>query len=75
VCGEIRVDKISFDLSSLGGPHSVKHTFDLGDKKERNSTYTIDLCQPLKKKKNQNDTDGTDCPNSSRSESRCQEAC
>jgi hypothetical protein len=69
VCDQIRVDKISFDLSSLGGPHSVKHTFDLGDKKERNATYTIDLCQPLKKKKNKDDTDGTDCPNSSRSES------
>jgi hypothetical protein len=64
-CSHIRVDKISFDLSSLGGPHSVKHTFDLGDTKERNATYTIDLCQPLKKKKHSGDAEGTDCPNSS----------
>ncbi|KAI9820530.1 MAG: hypothetical protein M1832_003721 [Thelocarpon impressellum] len=62
-CKHIRIQKKSFDLSALGGPHSVSHVV-----KEppsiSNTTFTVDICQPLKvpKKTPKEDT----CPNFTR---------
>jgi len=63
-CNHVRVDKQSFDLSSLGGPRSVM-TSEPDGLLSMNTTYTIDICQPLVKPKN---IEGKDhyCPNGSR---------
>ncbi|KAI9842576.1 MAG: hypothetical protein M1838_003076 [Thelocarpon superellum] len=62
-CSHIRVQKKSFDLSGLGGPHSVSHIV-----KEppsiSNTTYTIDICQPLVVPKKTPKEDS--CPNFTR---------
>lgn len=48
-CNDVRIDKESFNLSKLGGPHSVvtSRANELG---HLNTTYTVDICKPLVKK-------------------------
>ncbi|SPO03976.1 related to autophagy protein Atg27 [Cephalotrichum gorgonifer] len=48
-CEHIRVDKQSFNLQKLGGPHSVVTTL-LEPPSHSNTSYTVDICQPLKRK-------------------------
>ncbi|KAG8630501.1 hypothetical protein KVT40_002120 [Elsinoe batatas] len=45
-CDHVRVDKVSFDLSKLSGPHSVSHIAETPPSIS-NTTFTIDLCKPL----------------------------
>ena len=49
-CGAILVEKQKFNLKSLGGPHSVvtSQWYSISEK-HLNTTYTLDLCAPLKK--------------------------
>ncbi|KAK4556739.1 type II membrane protein [Recurvomyces mirabilis] len=47
-CDHIRVDKKSFDLSALAGPKTV-HFQQYLPPTISNTTYTIDLCKPLKR--------------------------
>ncbi|KAG9233814.1 autophagy-related protein 27 [Amylocarpus encephaloides] len=62
-CKHIQADGIGFNLEALGGPHSVQHTADLGPS-QRNTTYTIDICKALTKKKGGNKNE--ECPNNTR---------
>lgn len=49
-CENMLIDKHSFDLSKLGGPHSVVTSqYDALSENHYNTTYTVDICQPLKK--------------------------
>ncbi|KAI2602317.1 autophagy-related protein 27 [Hypoxylon sp. NC1633] len=61
-CNQIVADKQRFDLNKLGGPHSVI-TSQIIDGDPHNTTYTVDICRPLKK-------DGAkkqeQCPNGAR---------
>jgi hypothetical protein len=47
-CENIRVDGFSFNLEKLGGPHSVVTTL-REPPSYTNTTYTVDICKPLKK--------------------------
>jgi hypothetical protein len=47
-CTDIRADGTRWKLDALGGPKSVLHSVDDGASWE-NTTYTIDLCKPLKR--------------------------
>ena len=62
-CDHVVVDNQKFDLSALDGAHSVVMSRDEGAS-FLNTTYTVDICRPLKKKgdvpKDQ------ECPNGSR---------
>ena len=61
-CDHIVADGTRFDFSKLKGPHSVitaQHT----PPTEQNTTYTLDLCGPLKRKGNV--PKGEECPNGS----------
>ncbi|GAB7353983.1 hypothetical protein MBLNU459_g4578t1 [Dothideomycetes sp. NU459] len=49
-CSHVRVDGQSFDFSELGGPHSVWRTEDTPPS-VLNTTFTIDVCSPLRKTK------------------------
>lgn len=66
-CDNILVDRQKFNFKDLGGPHSVVTTQQLEEWQPfqyRNTTYTLDLCAPLKK-------DGPpqeSCPNGARGE-------
>ncbi|KAK2733625.1 hypothetical protein FQN55_003307 [Onygenales sp. PD_40] len=46
-CKEARVDKKSWDLSPLGGPHAVYNVVE-HPPTVLNTTYTLDICKPLK---------------------------
>lgn len=49
-CEKISVGGHNFDLSKLGGPHSVVTTrFEASPPEHYNTTYTLDICKPLKK--------------------------
>jgi hypothetical protein len=48
-CTHLRVEGHKYDFSALGGPRSVITTQDISPS-ITNTTYTIDLCYPLKKK-------------------------
>ena len=48
-CSDIRVDDQTFDLEKLGGPHSVVTTL-REPPSHSNTTYTVDVCSPLKPK-------------------------
>lgn len=61
-CEKLRVDGHTFNLKPLGGPHSVVTSrWEPIPETHLNTTYTVDICQPLKKsgkgKKNE------ECPN------------
>ena len=62
-CNNVVVDQQKYDLSGLDGAHSVVMSRDQGAS-FLNTTYTVDICRPLKKKgdvpKDQQ------CPNGSR---------
>jgi len=58
-CANIRADDQKFDFSKLKGPHSVT-TFEKSGDATWNTTYTVDLCGPLKKKGGKKDEE---CPN------------
>ena len=62
-CSHIRVQKKSFNFSGLSGPHSVSHIVE-EPPSISNTTYTIDICQPLKVPKNTPKADT--CPNFTR---------
>ncbi|KAI1768900.1 autophagy-related protein 27 [Hypoxylon sp. FL1150] len=62
-CDHIQAGGQKFDLSSLGGPHSVVMSH-LIEGVAYNTTYTVDICRPLKKS---SDTKKDEqCPNGSR---------
>jgi hypothetical protein len=65
-CNHIRVDTTSFDLSKLGGPKSVMHSWNKGENSYQNTTYTIDICKPLGKANNIPADE--QCPNGTRGE-------
>lgn len=64
-CENIRADGHTFDLSKLKGPHSVVTTrFEASPPEHYNTTYTLDICGPLKKSgKGSKDEE---CPNGTR---------
>ncbi|KAL9604909.1 MAG: hypothetical protein Q9179_001675 [Wetmoreana sp. 5 TL-2023] len=72
-CSQIRADKQSFDVSALGTPISVMTSEDNSPSPTMtNTTFTIDICKPLKKAKGIPKEE--DCPNGSRdlyAESMC----
>lgn len=49
-CKHLRVDGQSFDLSELGGPHAV-HQIESEPPSISNMTFTIDVCDTLKRTK------------------------
>ncbi len=59
-CDHIQADGQKFDLSKLKGPHSVV-TIEKTPDITWNSTYTLDLCGPLKRKGDVKK--GDECPN------------
>lgn len=64
-CARVLTDGVSFDLSKLGGPRSV-YSVDEQPPSVSNTTFTIDLCQPLKKAADLED--GEQCPMGTRGE-------
>ena len=65
-CDNVVSDGQAFNLKALGGPHSVVTSQDNGNHLI-NTTYTIDICAPLKKKGSV--PKGEACPNGSRGKS------
>jgi autophagy-related protein 27 len=66
-CENIRIDGHSFDLSELGGPHSVVTSrWESLAETHINTTYTVDICRPLKK--SGESKKGEQCPNGTRGE-------
>lgn len=66
-CDNVRVDGHSFDLSQLGGPHSVVTSrYESIPDAHHNVTYTLDICKPLKKSGKAKNTE--ECPNGTRGE-------
>ncbi|KAL8926023.1 MAG: hypothetical protein Q9208_003164 [Pyrenodesmia sp. 3 TL-2023] len=64
-CSDIRDNKQSFDISALGNPISVMTTVDNSPSPSlTNTTFTIDICKPLKKAKGIPKEE--DCPNGTR---------
>ncbi|KAL9028573.1 MAG: hypothetical protein Q9196_003077, partial [Gyalolechia fulgens] len=65
-CTDIRDNKQSFDVSALGKPISVMTSQDHfpSPTKMTNTTFTVDICQPLRKAKGIPTEE--DCPNGSR---------
>ncbi|KAL9129478.1 MAG: hypothetical protein Q9217_002074 [Psora testacea] len=62
-CSDIRVDKKSFNLKPLAGPHSI-YTVREHPPTITNTTFTIDVCRPLERTKGVPKAE--DCPNLSR---------
>lgn len=62
-CHHIRVDGQSFDLSPLSGAYSIHH-LDPHPPSIINTTYTLDICKPLRKTKGV--PKSHDCPNLTR---------
>lgn len=61
-CDHVQIDGQKFNFKQLGGPHSVV-TWHQEDVFEYvNTTYTLDLCAPLKKDGPSNES----CPNGAR---------
>lgn len=50
-CHKIVDDRVSWDLSSLGGPHTLHWKHSTDESLTRNYTLTLDICAPLKKTK------------------------
>lgn len=65
-CDHIRVDGKKFDLSKLAGRHSVTVHDTSRPPAEYNTTWTLDLCAPLKKIKGIPNED--QCPQGTRGE-------
>jgi autophagy-related protein 27 len=47
-CGRLVKDKVNFDFSSLSGARSVMVSDPSKSASYLNTTYTIDICRPLK---------------------------
>ncbi|OLN95235.1 Autophagy-related protein 27 [Colletotrichum chlorophyti] len=62
-CSHVRVDDVSFNLESLKGPHSVI-TSKWHPPTFTNTSYTVDICAPLKRKGDVKKED--ECPNGTR---------
>ncbi|KAF2148443.1 hypothetical protein K461DRAFT_282899 [Myriangium duriaei CBS 260.36] len=62
-CARVRTGGVNFDLSKLGGPHSVSWVVD-EPPSISNTTFTLDICQPLKKDSGLQD--GEQCPGGTR---------
>ncbi|KAF6835272.1 autophagy-related protein 27 [Colletotrichum plurivorum] len=62
-CEHIRVDDVSFNFKALGGPHSVV-TSRWHPPTFTNTSYTVDICKPLKRKGDVNKDE--QCPNGTR---------
>ena len=62
-CSDIRDKEVSFNLKALAGPHSIYKIQDHANSYQ-NTTFTIDICAPLKKTKGVPKDE--DCPNGSR---------
>lgn len=61
-CDNLVVDKHRFDLSALTGPHSVVTSrYNSIADNYHNTTYTLDICRPLKK--TGSGKKGEECPN------------
>src|SRR5687767_3851929 len=61
-CEKIRVDGHTFNLKPLSGPHSVVTSrWEPSSETHFNTTYTLDICQPLKKSGKAKKTE--ECPN------------
>ena len=67
-CRKIVADGHEFDLSKLEGAHSVI-TSQRIDGKLHNTTYTTDICRPLKRKGDAKPED--QCPSGTRGEHTC----
>lgn len=65
-CNNVQVDKKKFDLSKLGGPHSILVEDTQTHPSKSNTTWTIDICQALKKPKGV--PKGDTCPSYTRGE-------
>jgi len=65
-CEHFRVDEKSFYFQELDGPHSVMRSEKVSELSPNlyNTTFTINICQALKKTKNVPKKE--DCPNGSR---------
>lgn len=63
-CEHIRVDGKKFDLHKLGGPHSVFVHDESHPPTLHNITWTVDICQPLRKAKDKNIPNADQCPSS-----------
>ncbi|KAI0179921.1 autophagy-related protein 27 [Hypoxylon sp. FL1284] len=62
-CDHIQADSQKFDLSPLGGPHSVVTSHTIGEV-THNTTYTVDICRALRKSKGAKKDE--ECPNNTR---------
>lgn len=66
-CDKIVIERQKFNFHDLRGPHSVVTTQQLDEWEPfqyRNTTYTLDLCAPLKK----DGPSSESCPNGARGE-------
>jgi len=64
-CENVRIDGHTFNLKPLGGPHSVVTTrWEESAQTHFNTTYTVDICKPLKKSGKENKN--KECPNGTR---------
>jgi Autophagy-related protein 27 len=64
-CKEVVADGQKFDFGALAGPHTVVTT-EFSPPSYYNTTYTLDICAPLKRKGEV--PKGYECPNGSRGE-------
>lgn len=61
-CNKIKADGYMFNFGELKGPHSVvTSSYESGSGTYHNTTYTVDICNPLKKSDK-----GKECPNGTR---------
>lgn len=66
-CEHVRVEGKKFDLSKLGGPHSILVQDTEAHPAKSNTTWTIDICKQLTKPKGSKGTPKEDwCPNYTR---------
>jgi hypothetical protein len=65
-CNHIVSNGQQFNLEKLHGPHSVVTSHQIDDTTMRNTTYTVDICRPLKKKGGPKKSE--QCPNGTRGE-------
>lgn len=61
-CDHVQADGQKFNFKELGGPHSVVTWHKDTEFEYVNTTYTLDLCAPLKKDGPSNES----CPNGAR---------
>ena len=62
-CSDVRDDGVSFNFKALTGPHAL-YKIKPQSNGIKNTTFTIDICQPLKKQKNV--PEGEECPSGTR---------